>query len=71
MTRGSRRDKRTPDQEGVQYKTFLLSSKRGGNTKQITVDRGFAVKINISIANKRHKGKMVASEQPLIEAAVT
>ena len=63
VSKGSRRDKRTPDQEGVQYKTFLSTSKRGGNTKQITVDRGFAVKINIFIANKRHKGKMVAREQ--------
>jgi len=63
VSKGSRRDKRTPDQEGVQYKTFSLTSKPGGNTKQITVDRGFAVKINISIANKRHKGKIVAREQ--------
>lgn len=63
VSKGSRRDKRTPDQEGVQYKTFSLTSKRGGNTKQITVDRGFAGKINISIANKRHKGKMVARER--------
>ena len=70
VSKGSRRDKRTPDQEGVQYKTFRLTSKRGGNSKHVMVDRGFAVKINISIANKRHKGKMVENGPP-IEAAVT
>ena len=63
VSKGSRHDKRTPDQERVQYKTFLLTSKPGGNTKQITVDRGFAVKINISIANERYIGKMVARER--------
>ena len=52
----------TPNQEGVQNKTFPLTSKRCGNTKQITADRGVTVKINISIASKRHKGKMAAGE---------
>ena len=57
-----RRGKRTPDQDGVQNKTFPLTSKCRGNTKQITVDRGVAVKIYISIASKWHKGKMAAGE---------
>ena len=50
-----RRGKRTPDQDGVQNKTFPLTSKCRGNNKQITVDRGVAVKIYISIASKWHK----------------
>ena len=43
-------------------KTFLLTSKCRRNTKKIMADRGVTMKIDISIASQRRKGKMAAGE---------